>query len=380
MATTSNTTTGGTSTRRKPRKTTKSTVRRTTRGTTTTTTQPRTTAGQVQLYAERAVLVPVGASLVARDNLVATVTGMVSKYRTRNGFERELKRYERRGATARNRVERQMRRTRTRFERQVRQRRSLVERTIRQNRRRVEREVRSVRKDLGRQSGMGSDRVEKLVSDAQGLISAPVSVTSLLRILAENPVRPWQYQSWIYPGAPDFEARAAVILDLYQGYYQGQRLRPGDQILSFDAKPQIQARGRHHATVPAAPGKPVRVEHEYTRHGAERWGREPRWGVEKHCGSARLILPDGSLLPHEQSPIVDVLRTGVPARNVEVFIERPDGSRIPVLVNFTALKSANGEITGAVTSFMSGPPALCRKPFRTARVIGVVSSSFTFPL
>jgi len=55
---------------------------------------------------------------------------------------------------------------------------------------------------------------------------------------------------------------------LYQGYYQGQRLRPGDQILSFDAKPQIQARGRHHATVPAAPGKPVRVEHEYTRHGA----------------------------------------------------------------------------------------------------------------
>jgi transposase len=38
--------------------------------------------------------------------------------------------------------------------------------------------------------------------------------------------------------------------------------------LSIDAKPQIQARGRRHATLPAAPGKPVRVEHEYTRHGA----------------------------------------------------------------------------------------------------------------
>jgi len=97
---------------------------------------------------------------------------------------------------------------------------------------------------------------------------------------------------------------------------------------------------------------PTGVITEYNRRAAELWGRQPLCGVEKHCGSARLILPDGSLLPHEQSPIVDVLRTGTPARNVEVFIERPDGSRIPVLVNFTALKGANGEITGAVASFI----------------------------
>jgi hypothetical protein len=118
------------------------------------------------------VLVPVGASLVARDNLVATVSSLVGKYRTRTGLEREIKRYERRGATARNRFERQIRRSRTRFERQLRQRRSLVERTIRQNRRRLEREVRSVRKDLGRQSGIVGTRVEKLVTDAQGLIGS----------------------------------------------------------------------------------------------------------------------------------------------------------------------------------------------------------------
>jgi hypothetical protein len=59
-----------------------------------------------------------------------------------------------------------------------------------------------------------------------------------------------------------------VILDLYQGYWQGKRLRPGDRILSVDAKPSIQARGRCHPTAPAAPGKPARVEHEYARHGA----------------------------------------------------------------------------------------------------------------
>lgn len=95
-----------------------------------------------------------------------------------------------------------------------------------------------------------------------------LSVSSVLRFLAENPVKPWQYRSWIYPRDPDFEAKAKVILDLYQGFYQGKPLQPGDRILSFDAKPSIQARGRCHETIPAAPGKPVRVEHEYVRHGA----------------------------------------------------------------------------------------------------------------
>ena len=103
---------------------------------------------------------------------------------------------------------------------------------------------------------------------AQHLVSEPVSVTSLLRILAENPVKPWQYQSWIYPRDPAFAAKATVILDLYQGFYGGEPLGPGDRILSFDAKPSIQARGRIHATLPPAPGRPARVEHEYVRHGA----------------------------------------------------------------------------------------------------------------
>ena len=103
---------------------------------------------------------------------------------------------------------------------------------------------------------------------AQGVVSAPMSVSSLLRILAQHPVKPWQYRSWIYPRDPDFEAKATVVLDLYQGFYQGEPLGPGDKILSLDAKPSIQARGRCHQTSPAAPGKPVRVEHEYVRHGA----------------------------------------------------------------------------------------------------------------
>jgi hypothetical protein len=109
---------------------------------------------------------------VARDNLVSTVKGFATKYRTRAGFERELKRYERRGVTARNRFERQVRKTRTKFERELRQRRNRVERTVKQNRRRVEREVRSARRDLERQSGVVGARFEKLVANAQELLNS----------------------------------------------------------------------------------------------------------------------------------------------------------------------------------------------------------------
>jgi hypothetical protein len=99
-------------------------------------------------------------------------------------------------------------------------------------------------------------------------LASPISPSSILRILAEHPIKPWQYQSWICPRDPDFAAKATVILDLYQGYYQGTRLRPGDQVISVDAKPSIQARARCHPTSPPAAGRPIRVEHEYERQGA----------------------------------------------------------------------------------------------------------------
>lgn len=57
---------------------------------------------------------------------------------------------------------------------------------------------------------------------AQGLVTSPVSASSILRILAEHPVKPWQYQSWIYPRDPDFATKATVVLDLYQGRYEGR--------------------------------------------------------------------------------------------------------------------------------------------------------------
>ena len=99
-------------------------------------------------------------------------------------------------------------------------------------------------------------------------LARQISASSILRILAEHPIKPWQYRSWIFPRDPQFAAKATVILDLYQGYYQGKRLAAGDRIISVDAKPSIQARNRCHPTAPPAPGQPMRVEHEYERQGA----------------------------------------------------------------------------------------------------------------
>ena len=109
---------------------------------------------------------------------------------------------------------------------------------------------------------------ELLAEITRAGLGRQLSVSSVLRILAGHPVKPWQYQSWICPRDPDFAVRASVILDLYQGFYQGKRLRPGDRILSVDAKPSIQARGRCRPAAPATRGKPVRAGHEYVRHGA----------------------------------------------------------------------------------------------------------------
>jgi PAS domain S-box-containing protein len=91
----------------------------------------------------------------------------------------------------------------------------------------------------------------------------------------------------------------------------------------------------------------------YNRRAAELWGRTPKLGDpnERFCGSFRMFRPDGSLLPHHQCPMADVLRTGVSVRQQEVHIERPDGSRGIALVDIEAIKDSDETIVGAVNCF-----------------------------
>ena len=91
----------------------------------------------------------------------------------------------------------------------------------------------------------------------------------------------------------------------------------------------------------------------YNRRAAELWGRAPRLGDpnERFCGSHKMFRPDGTLLPHHQCPMADVLRTGVSVREQEVHIERPDGVRGIALVDIEAIKDGDGNIVGAVNCF-----------------------------
>lgn len=95
------------------------------------------------------------------------------------------------------------------------------------------------------------------------------------------------------------------------------------------------------------------VIQDYNQRAAQLWHRQPQRGDprERYCGAVRLFLPDGTPLPNDHSPIVDVLRTGTPQHDVELAIERPDGSIIPIVAHFSALKSAKGDIRGAIASF-----------------------------
>jgi len=81
-------------------------------------------------YAERAVLIPVGAALIVRDRVVSSVNDTISSYSSTARAQAQLRRFERRGATARNRLEREVRKARVRFERELRQRRREIERTV----------------------------------------------------------------------------------------------------------------------------------------------------------------------------------------------------------------------------------------------------------
>jgi hypothetical protein len=99
----------------------------------------------VQAQAERAVLIPVGAALVARDAVIDAAkpytAGRESAERELDKLQKRvntnLRRFERRGSTARNRTVREVKRTRTKVERELRQRRNKAQKQIKTAGRRV---------------------------------------------------------------------------------------------------------------------------------------------------------------------------------------------------------------------------------------------------
>src|SRR6266705_1050364 len=101
-------------------------------------------------------------------------------------------------------------------------------------------------------------------AERSGLV-ASIRDSTVWRWLHEDAIRPWQPRCWIFPRDPQFQEKAARILDLYARTWQGRALREDEFVLSTDEKTSIQARLRIHPSLPGRPGQPMRVEHEYAR-------------------------------------------------------------------------------------------------------------------
>ena len=149
------------------------------------------------------------------------------------------------------------------------------------------------------QTPLSRQSLADLASAARGELGKPISRSTVRRILDADAIKPWQYEHWIFPRAPDFFRTAARVLDLYEGYWEGARLDPFDRIRSADEKTSIQARARCHATAPPAPGRRRRLEHEYERGGALQY--LAAWDVQEgqvmgRCEPTTGIEPFGRLV------------------------------------------------------------------------------------
>jgi PAS domain S-box-containing protein len=88
----------------------------------------------------------------------------------------------------------------------------------------------------------------------------------------------------------------------------------------------------------------------FNQRATELWGRSPKLGDsdQRFCGALRLWRPDGSLMPHAETPMAAALRDGTSTRNGDAVIERPDHTRIAVSANVEPLCDAEGRRYGAV--------------------------------
>ncbi|HWI57848.1 MAG TPA: ATP-binding protein, partial [Bacillota bacterium] len=88
----------------------------------------------------------------------------------------------------------------------------------------------------------------------------------------------------------------------------------------------------------------------YNERAVAIWGRRPSPGEtgERFCGCLQALMAAGKAVLREELPLVDACHSGRSFRNVEGIIERPDGSRVNVLVNIDPIRDSEGKVVGAI--------------------------------
>jgi PAS domain S-box-containing protein len=91
---------------------------------------------------------------------------------------------------------------------------------------------------------------------------------------------------------------------------------------------------------------------QYNRRAAEIWGRVPDPGQTHEQFSENSSFHELDGKPMARSLLAEVLATGMPVRDAERLVVRPDGAQIVVSVNIDPLCNTKGELVGAVNCFL----------------------------
>jgi PAS domain S-box-containing protein len=86
----------------------------------------------------------------------------------------------------------------------------------------------------------------------------------------------------------------------------------------------------------------------YNERAAELWGYRPKIGKQRWCGTFKIILMDGTPVPHDQCPMATAVSTGKPVYGIEAIGERPDGRRVPCAVYPAPMFDESGKVVGGV--------------------------------
>jgi PAS domain S-box-containing protein len=91
----------------------------------------------------------------------------------------------------------------------------------------------------------------------------------------------------------------------------------------------------------------------FNEQAVQLWGYRPDINGDsvRFCACYKVWLKDGGYVSPENTPMGIALKTGQSFRDVEVIVERPDGSQFMACVNVDPLLNDNKEIVGAINVF-----------------------------
>src|SRR6266568_6755588 len=100
---------------------------------------------------------------------------------------------------------------------------------------------------------------------SEGIVGS-ISTETIRRILRSHKLKPWRHHLWLSAKVPRdavFTQLVQTLVDLYT-----RPLTKDELVLCMDEKTNLQPRPRLAPTLPAQPGRYIRLEHEYKRAGA----------------------------------------------------------------------------------------------------------------